>query len=168
MRPTHTRRADHSSPALLRYGTASAAVTAAAAVGASAVDADSAWYRALRKPPWQPPPWSFGAVWTPLYASVAYAAGHALGRTRDTRRRRWLAASLAVDLALNAGWNRLFFGRRSPRAGLVGTLLLDLANADLLRRTAQVDRTAARALLPYTAWCGFATALNASLVRRNR
>jgi tryptophan-rich sensory protein len=103
-----------------------------------------------------------------LYASVAYAAGHALGRTRDARRRRRLTASLAVDLALNAGWNWLFFARRSPRAGLVGTLLLDLANADLLRRTAQVDRTAARALLPYTAWCGFATALNASLVRRNR
>ncbi|MET9118237.1 TspO/MBR family protein [Streptomyces longwoodensis] len=167
MRLTQTDRTDRSSPALLRYGAAAAAVTTAATVGAKAVDADSAWYRALRKPPWQPPPWSFGAVWTPLYASLAYAAGHALGRTEDARRRRKLTASFAVDLALNAGWNWLFFARRSPRAGLVGTVLLDVANADLLRRTAQVDRTAARVLLPYAAWCGFATALNASLVRRN-
>ncbi|WP_158102076.1 hypothetical protein [Streptomyces glaucescens] len=35
-----------------------------------------------------------------------------------------------------------------------GALLLDVGNADLLRRTARADRTAARALLPYAAWCG--------------
>lgn len=151
-----------------RYAVAATAVAAAAAAGARAVDADSAWYRALRKPDWQPPPWAFGAVWTPLYATIAYAAGHALGRAGDAPRRRRLGGSFAVNLALNAGWNWLFFARRSPGAGLAGTLLLDLSNADLLRRTARVDRTAARILLPYTAWCCFATALNASIARRNR
>nr|WP_243769371.1 tryptophan-rich sensory protein [Streptomyces cyanogenus] len=24
---------------------------------------------------WQPPPWAFGVVWTPLYATIAYAGG---------------------------------------------------------------------------------------------
>ncbi len=139
-----------------------------AAAGARAVDADSAWYRALRKPDWQPSPWAFGAVWTPLYATIAYAAGHAFGRADDVRLRRRLAGSLAINLTLNAAWNWLFFARRSPAAGLAGTLLLDLSNADLLRRTARVDRRAARVLLPYAAWCCFATALNASIARRNR
>ncbi|MFE1250479.1 TspO/MBR family protein [Streptomyces sp. NPDC058766] len=154
--------------ARLRYGAAAAAVAAAAVAGGSAVDADSAWYGALRKPDWQPPSWAFGAVWTPLYGTIAYAAGHALGRVEAGPARRALVGSLAVNLALNAGWNVLFFARRSPGAGLAGTLLLDLSNADLLRRTARVDRTAARALVPYAAWCGFATVLNASIVRRNR
>ncbi|MFE1753155.1 TspO/MBR family protein [Streptomyces anandii] len=152
----------------IRTGGAATAVAAAAVAGARATDPDSAWYRALRTPDWQPPSWAFGAVWTPLYATIAYAGGHALGRTRDRRRRGALVAGLAVNLALNAGWNWLFFARRSPAAALAGTLLLDLSNADLLRRTARVDRTAALALAPYAAWCCFATALNASIVRRNR
>ncbi|MGW4569136.1 TspO/MBR family protein, partial [Streptomyces sp. NPDC004561] len=53
----------------MRFGAVGVAVTTAAAVGGRAVDADSAWYRSLRKPGWQPPSWAFGVVWTPLYAA---------------------------------------------------------------------------------------------------
>ena len=153
------------------YLAAAAAVTAAALIGSKGVDPHSAWYRSLDKPDWQPPSWAFGVVWTPLYASIAWAAGRALasagkdGAEKDERRA--LAGSLAANLALNAGWNWLFFAARSPRSGLAGTALLDLSNAELIRRTARVDATAAAALLPYAAWCLFATALNASIARRN-
>ncbi|MFD6286767.1 TspO/MBR family protein [Streptomyces sp. NPDC060205] len=150
-----------------RYGATTAAVAATAAAGAVAVDTDNAWYRALRKPDWQPPSWAFGTVWTPLYATIAYAAGHTLGKIEDPRRRTGFVSSLAVNLSLNAAWTWLFFTRRDPVAALVGTVLLDLSNADLLRRTARVDPVAARTLVPYAAWCCFATALNASIVRRN-
>ncbi|MER6331184.1 tryptophan-rich sensory protein [Streptomyces sp. NPDC001034] len=56
---------------------------------------------------------------------------------------------------------------RSPRAGLAGTALLTLSTLGLLRVTVRVDRTAAAALIPYAAWCAFATTLNADIVRRN-
>ncbi|MGW2831685.1 TspO/MBR family protein [Streptomyces sp. NPDC001286] len=151
----------------MRYGASAVAVAATAVTGAGAVDADSAWYRSLRKPVWQPPSWAFGVVWTPLYATLAYAAGHALGTAPDRRERTRLATSVALNLALNAGWNWLFFGLRNPKAGLADTLLLNLSNAQLIRRTAHTDTAAARALLPYAGWCAFATALNASLVRQN-
>ncbi|MET7378575.1 TspO/MBR family protein [Streptomyces sp. NPDC005526] len=146
---------------------AAAAVVATAVAGARAVDADSGWYRALDKPAWQPPSWAFGVVWTPLYATIAWSAGRALSRARG-RERTALAAGLAVNLGLNAAWNHLFFGRRSPGAGLLGTVALDLSNAQLMRQVARTDRPAAAALAPYTAWCLFATALNGSLARRNR
>ncbi|THA51468.1 tryptophan-rich sensory protein [Streptomyces sp. A1136] len=149
------------------YAFTAAAVTAAAVLGARAVDAESRWYRGLRKPSWQPPPRAFGAVWTPLYASIAWAGGRALTRARGPARRR-LAVSLGVNLTVNAAWTWMFFGLRSPRAGLAGTLLLDLSNAELLRRTARTDARAAAALLPYAAWCAFATALNTSIASRNR
>ncbi|MFJ6540609.1 TspO/MBR family protein [Streptomyces sp. NPDC091385] len=142
------------------------AVAATAVAGARAVDADSTWYRSLDKPAWQPPGWAFGAVWTPLYASIAWAGGRALGRTRGRERAR-LAVALGADLALNAAWSHLCFRRRNLAAGLLGTVLLDLGNAHLLRRTAATDRAAALALTPYAAWCLFATALNADLLRRN-
>ncbi|MFD9764593.1 TspO/MBR family protein [[Kitasatospora] papulosa] len=116
-------------------------------MGARAVDADSAWYKALDKPQWQPPSWAFGAVWTPLYASVAWAAGRGLSRARGSERSR-LAAGVGVNLVVNAAWNQLFFRRRSPRAGLAGTLLLDVSNVHLIRRMAATDRAAAAALTP--------------------
>lgn len=148
------------------YAATTAAVTATALVGARAVDPDSAWYRALAKPPWQPPSWAFGVVWTPLYASLAWAGGRALLAAHG-RERCALAVSLSANLALNTAWNRLFFRRRSPVAGLAGTVLLDASNADLIRRTARTGPAAAAALAPYAAWCVFATALNADIVRRN-
>ncbi|MER5961386.1 TspO/MBR family protein [Streptomyces sp. NPDC002057] len=149
------------------YAAATLAVGAAAAAGSMAVDPDSAWYRSLNKPGWQPPSWAFGAVWTPLYGSLAFAGGRALDRARG-RDRRGVAAGLGVDLALNAGWTWLFFGCRSPRAGAVGTLLLNAANVELIRRVGRADAAAGRALLPYAAWCVFATALNTSIARRNK
>jgi tryptophan-rich sensory protein len=148
------------------YALTSVAVGVTAAAGARAVDPDSAWYRGLAKPPWQPPPRAFGVIWTPLYASIAWASGRALRRAGG-RQRIALIASLAANLTLNAAWNWMFFGLRSPRAGLTGTVLLDISNAGLIRRAARTDPGAAASLVPYTLWCAFATVLNADIVRRN-
>nr|WP_243712536.1 TspO/MBR family protein [Actinomadura sp. 6K520] len=136
-------------------------------MGAKAVDPDTAWYRSLAKPSWQPPAWAFGVVWTPLYASIAWASGRALVRSQG-REHCALAASLGVNLALNAAWNVLFFRRRSTAAGVVGTVLLDVSNAELIRRTARADAVAGAVLVPYAAWCAFATALNSDIAYRNR
>jgi translocator protein len=149
------------------YAVAAGAVTATAVTGSAAVNTGTRWYRTLDKPPWQPPSWAFGAVWTPLYAGIAWAGGHAVLRTRG-RDRREVITAFGANLAANAAWNWLFFGRRSVLGGLAGTLALDASNLDLIRRTARHDPVAARALVPYAAWCLFATALNASLARRNR
>ncbi|HEU5023449.1 MAG TPA: TspO/MBR family protein [Spirillospora sp.] len=149
------------------YGATTAAVTATALLGSTAVSTGDDWYRSLSKPPWQPPSWAFGAAWTPLYVSIAWAAGHALLEARG-RERRTLAVSLGANLALNLAWSHVFFGLRSAKAGTAATVLLDISNADLLGRTARVDTAAAVALIPYAAWCGFATALNADIAVRNR
>lgn len=142
------------------------AVAAAAAVGAAAVDANSAWYRGLATPRWQPPSWAFGAVWTPLYATIAWSAGRSWNQAGE-RERTQLVAALTMNLSLNAAWSWLFFAARSPRAGLAGTLLLDASTLHLIRITSRTDRHAAAALLPYSAWCWFATALNARIARHN-
>jgi tryptophan-rich sensory protein len=64
-----------------------AVVTAAAYFSGKAVDGGSSWYRTLDKPSWQPPSWAFGTVWTPLHATIAWPAGHAVLRTfhRETQ-----------------------------------------------------------------------------------
>ncbi|MFD3450755.1 TspO/MBR family protein [Streptomyces sp. NPDC058691] len=140
-------------------------VATAAAVAAAAVDADSAWYRGLATPRWQPPAWAFGVIWTPLYATIAWSAGRAWNQADEGERTR-LAAALAVNLSLNTAWPWVFFAAHGPRAGLAGTLLLDASNLHLIRTTSRTDRRAAPALLPYAAWSWFATTLNAKIARR--
>lgn len=140
---------------------------AAAAVGSAGVRTDTAWYDALEKPPWQPPPIAFPLVWTPLYASIAWGSGRAIASAPPAERGR-LWALLTADLVANTGWNWAFFARRSPTAGLAVLTVLNALNAGLVRSAARQDRVAGRSLLPYAAWCGFATALNASIWRRNR
>jgi tryptophan-rich sensory protein len=94
------------------YASAAMAV-AAAALGAAAVDGDSAWYRGLATPRGQPPSWAFGAVWTPLYATIAWSAGRAWNRASEGERTH-LVAAVRVNLSLNAAWSWLFFAARSP------------------------------------------------------
>ncbi|MET8246348.1 TspO/MBR family protein [Streptomyces sp. NPDC005202] len=167
MRLTKTANRPETNPRWMPYAAGAAAVATAAVVGSRAVDPNTDWYQRLDKPAWQPPPWAFGAVWTPLYLSIAWAAGHALQRTHG-RQRQALATTLGTNLALIAAWNWMFFGCRSPKAGVLGTLLLDASNVLLIRRTARADAVAAQALVPYAGWCAFATALNWSIARRNR
>ena len=144
----------------------SLSVAATAAVGASATDPGSEWYAGLDTPPWQPPPAAYGLVWTPLYAAVAVAAARAHDRLPTGEKRRF-AAAFAANLALNAGWNWLFFRARSPRLALAEILLLEASTLDLARRANRVDATAHNLLAPYAGWVAFAAALNAELARRN-
>ena len=122
------------------------------------------YYRRLDKPDWSPPPAVFGPVWSVLYLLIGVSA--------------WLVARhgggggplrlWGVQLALNAAWTPLFFGLRRPGVALaeiVATLLAIVATtAAFFRRRA----LAGVLLLPYLAWVGFATALNAAIWLRNR
>ncbi|WP_053174485.1 TspO/MBR family protein [Nonomuraea sp. SBT364] len=141
-------------------------VTAAAVAGTLGTDARSAWYRRLRKPPWQPPPQAFPLVWTPLYALITYAGARALSRG-DQDERQGLQRALTVNLLLNAAWPALFFRSRAPRLALAEIVALNASNAMLVRRAWAADQRAGLLLLPYAGWTAFATALNAAITRRN-
>jgi translocator protein len=143
-----------------------AGVAAAAAAGSAVTTPDSAWYRSLNKPAWQPPPAAFPAVWTPLYALIAFAGARALDRMPPPERSRFWR-SYAVNLGLNAGWSAVFFGARRPGLALLEIAALNASNLALLRRAWRTDRLAGTALLPYVVWTGFATVLNRSIAARN-
>jgi tryptophan-rich sensory protein len=149
---------------LLRTG---AAVTATAVVGGLGTDVRSRWYLHLVKPAWQPPGWAFGPAWTTLYALVAAGSARALDRASPAEHRT-LWRALGANLVLNAGWNWLFFKARRPDLALAEVLVLEASCLDLARRTGRADPAAGRLLWPYAAWVAFATALNASIARRNR
>lgn len=135
------------------------AVFAAAALGGLAAGSASSTYEALEQPPFAPPSWVFGPVWTVLYVTVA------LSGWLVWRRYGWdrSLTVYAIQLALNAAWTPLFFAGDRYGLALVEIVLLlgsIVAILVLFRRRVPV---AALILVPYAAWVAFATVLNASI-----
>jgi benzodiazapine receptor len=97
-------------------------------------------------------------VWSVLYVGIG-CAGWRLARngSRGTR-----SLHLA-QLALNGAWPVAFFSVRDKRASLAIIALLDLTLAAEIIRLRTEDPVAGALLAPYLAWCGFASALNASV-----
>ena len=162
---TNTR--DMPSKPSRRLAGTSAAVLATAVIGGLGTDVRSSWYRNLDKPAWQPPGAAFGPAWTTLYGLMAVASARTLDRIEEPGERRAFATAFGVNLALNAGWNWLFFKARRPRLALAEILLMEASTLDLTRRAAKVDPTAGKMLMPYAGWVAFATLLNASIAHRN-
>lgn len=121
------------------------------------------WYPALEKPPWTPPGWVFGPVWTLLYPLVAVAGWLAW---REGRCRLGMLLFF-LQLALNAAWPWLFFGQRRPDLALVAIVALWLAILGTIVAFWRVSRGAALLLVPYLAWVGFASALNHAIWKLN-
>jgi tryptophan-rich sensory protein len=147
-----------------------AGAAVSAALGSVATTPDSAWYRSLDKPRWQPPPIAFPLVWTPLYADIAVTGAAGLTALEDEGRLEEAAGlrrALAVNLALNAGWSVLFWRVRRPWLSTTWSAVLTGHSLFVARRLQDVDPTLHAAWAPYPAWTTFATALNAVVARRN-
>jgi translocator protein len=144
-----------------------AATAAAAVIGSAATDVDSAWYRGLDLPDWQPPGGVIGPVWTVLYGLIAATTGRAWNRSGPQQRRR-LATALGINLCLNAAWPWVFFRGHRPALGVAVITGLEASTVVLTREVARSDRKAAVALMPYLGWNAFALGLNATIAARNK
>ncbi|MET0668897.1 MAG: TspO/MBR family protein [Xanthobacteraceae bacterium] len=149
------------------------AALAVAAVGMASFAAQVAtypnlvpWHAGLIKPPFNPPDWVFGPVWTALYSLIAYAVWRIMRLPSSPARSRALMLFF-VQLALNAAWSWMFFGANSPALGLINIvpqLAVILATIVAFYR---LDRVAALCLVPLAAWVTFASLLNFEIWRLN-
>jgi translocator protein len=141
---------------------------AAAAVGALFTTSEvPGWYADLDKPPWTPPSWVFGPVWSFLYLLMGVSAWLVWRRT-GSRPVRVPLVLFGIQLVLNMAWSGLFFGLRSPGAALIEIVFLWWA---ILATTIAFWRCSALAgslMLPYLAWVSFAAALNLAIWNLNR
>ena len=123
----------------------------------------SNWYAELQKPRFTPPDYVFGPVWISLYVLMGIAAFLVWRRGIHHQVVRRALAIFGVQLVLNALWSFLFFGLRSPLAGLIGIFILGIAIILTVRRFLAVSRTAGLLLIPYFLWVSFASGLNLSI-----
>ncbi|WP_341905094.1 TspO/MBR family protein [Polaromonas sp. YR568] len=145
---------------------ASAAALAVSSLGAW-LTVLGPWYRALVRPPWQPPDAWFGIAWTTIFALAAAAGVMAWRAAPDSASRRAVIVLFAINGALNTLWSVLFFRLQRPDWALMEIGFLWLSIAVLMWRFKDWSKAAALLLLPYLLWVSFASLLNLSTVRLN-
>lgn len=136
--------------------------------GGSVATSDSIpnWYADLTKPPFNPPNWIFGPVWTLLYALMAVSL-FLVWKKKQTNKTIYARKIFFIQLGLNLLWSLVFFGAHQIAlalliiAALWGFILYSII---LFRK---INKTAAYILIPYLLWVSFATVLNASLLLLN-
>ena len=143
----------------------------AGAIGAIASRNAGDLYGALARPPWAPPGWLFGPVWSTLYLLMGIAAwlvwrAEPATPAQAVGRRRGLALFVG-QLALNALWTWLFFAWRQGAMAFGEIVLLVVAVAVTIWQFGRVRSLAAWLLVPYLGWVSFATALTWAVWQRN-
>jgi tryptophan-rich sensory protein len=131
---------------------------ATGAIGGFASINAAGFYGQLVQPPWAPPAWLFGPVWSLLFVLMGLAA--------------WLVwrehgRLYCAQLVANALWTWLFFAWRLGAVAFAEIALLWLLIAATMLAFWRLHRLAALLLAPYLAWVSFAAALNLSLWRLN-
>ncbi len=138
----------------------------AAISGAVTARTAAAFYAQLDKPRWAPPAWAFGPAWSVLYCLMATAAW-TIWRDFGFSGARLALTLYVVQLGLNALWSYLFFVRHSGRWSTYEAAMLWLGVASTMVAFWRLHPSAGILFVPYLAWVSIATALAASVWRRN-
>jgi benzodiazapine receptor len=125
------------------------------------------WYVTLTKPSFTPPNWLFSPVWTFLFVLMGISAFLVWDKGLDDKQVKTALSIFGVQLILNILWSAVFFGFRSPFAGLIEITILWIAIWLTVVNFFKVSRTAGLLILPYILWVSFAIALNFFIWRLN-
>ena len=126
----------------------------------------AAWYSALRKPDFTPPPPAFAVAWTALSGLLAFS-GYRLMTAPPSQARRVALAAWSSNLAGIAGFSWVLFGRKRLDEAFGVTVYMAVSASLAVAAAAQVDRLASLAGLPLVGWTTFATLLQEEVWRRN-
>lgn len=118
--------------------------------------APGGWYASLAKPPFNPPSWVFGPVWTLLYVMIAIAGW----RTYEREAGRWPMKLWMIQLCLNFLWTPVFFAAHRIGLALVILILLLVSILAFIVQSWRRDPIRAWLFVPYAVWVGFASLLN--------
>jgi benzodiazapine receptor len=121
------------------------------------------WYATLRKPSFAPPDWVFAPVWILLYTLMGIAAYLVWRKGLGMKQVRQAMILFGGQLILNALWSFLFFGLRSPLAGVIDITILSVVIIFTIQSFYKISKTAGTLLIPYFLWVAFASGLNFSI-----
>ena len=122
-------------------------------------DAIPTWYATLTKPPFNPPNWIFGPVWTLLYIGMAISL-FLVWKEKKSKLQAKAIKVFMVQLFLNFLWSIVFFGAQNPGLALLTIVLLWSSIFYSIVLFHKINKTASYLLIPYILWVSFASVLN--------
>jgi benzodiazapine receptor len=126
------------------------------------------WYVLLNKPPFNPPNWLFGPVWSVIYVLMGVSGYLIWQKGIENKKVRSAIYLFAIQLVLNGIWTPVFFGLKNILFALIIIIFLWIAILKTIMAFSKIDKTAAYLLYPYITWVGFASILNFSIWILNR
>lgn len=126
------------------------------------------WYKQLIKPPWAPPPWIFGPVWSILYIGILITFG-TVGFMFFNSDIPWQTGlPFGLNLLFNIAFTPLQFGLRNNKLALLDIILVLLTLIWAIVVVFPVAVWISWANIPYLLWVSFATVLQISITWLNR
>jgi len=125
------------------------------------------WYKQLYKPPFQPPNWVFGPVWSFLYLSMAVSFW-IVWRKRASMNIKPLAWLFFIQLFLNASWTPLFFALHQIAPAFFVIVILTILVGTYTLRSWKASKPASFLFLLYWMWLCFASYLNFTIWMWNK
>ena len=130
----------------------------AAGFGAVASIHAAEFYQGLVRPPWAPPGWLFGPVWSVLYTAMGISAWLVWVKQGFSGARAGLWLFMA-QLMANGLWSWLFFAWHRGAPAFIDVVVLWVLILCTVVAFWRVRPVAGVLLLPYLAWVSFASAL---------
>lgn len=121
------------------------------------------WYAALKKPPYTPPNWAFGPVWTILYILMGVSVYFVWQKGLATDGALLAFVLFWIQLILNAMWSFIFFGLKSKGGGVITIIVLWLLILATIIASFRVSGWAGALLIPNIVWVSIAAYLNAGI-----
>jgi translocator protein len=126
------------------------------------------WYSTLIKPPFSPPNYLFGPVWTTLYALMGISAYLIWEKGLKKKETSAALKFFIVQLVLNAIWTPVFFGLKELFLALLIIVVMWVFILRTIMSFYRIDKTASYLMIPYLLWVSFATLLNFSIWYLNK
>jgi len=122
----------------------------------------------LIKPPFAPPSWIFGPVWTILYGIILISFGYVFW---NVSRHKWaikIAIPFMINLIANLSFTPIQFGLKNNVLALIDILIVLGSILWMMRVVWPLAPWVGWAQIPYLLWVSFATVLQVGITWLNR
>ena len=119
------------------------------------------WYSLLIKPSFNPPDWVFGPVWTTLYLLMTIAIWKVW---QSNFRNINIVYTYFIHLFFNTMWSIAFFVFHNILLAFIIIIVLIGFILYLMIQYKKINPISFYLMIPYLAWCIFASVLNFSIL----
>ncbi|MCS7237188.1 MAG: tryptophan-rich sensory protein [Thermoguttaceae bacterium] len=117
------------------------------------------WYDQLIKPPWTPPPWMIGLIWSILYPLIAISFGYVFLQVIRGKIPAWVAIPFLINLVANLLFMPIFSGWKNLWLASVDVVVVWLSIPWAMWTIWPYAQWVALFQVPYLCWVTIATTL---------